>query len=174
MWLDRLRAFFETTHNTRFLIETLAMNALLDQARGRDEKAVETLGSAVELAQPGGLIRVFADLDPGLGALLQRLDLEGNAARYVGEILAAVRAGGKPARGPSGQPVTVPDVPSALTDREIEILALFAKGMTNKEIGYELYISAGTVKRHGENLYSKLGVHGRKQAVERARGLGIL
>jgi RNA polymerase sigma factor (sigma-70 family) len=52
-----------------------------------------------------------------------------------------------------------------LTRREREILALVAEGMTNAEIGARLWISAGTVRRHLENVYAKLEVHTRTAAV---------
>ena len=62
----------------------------------------------------------------------------------------------------------------ALTEREQEILALIADGLTNREIGDRLYISPGTVKAHSSSIYGKLGVHSRTQAVARARELDIL
>jgi DNA-binding CsgD family transcriptional regulator len=55
-----------------------------------------------------------------------------------------------------------------LTRREREVLSLVAEGMTNAEIGARLWISAGTVRRHLENVYSKLGVHTRTAAVRAA------
>jgi RNA polymerase sigma factor (sigma-70 family) len=57
-----------------------------------------------------------------------------------------------------------------LTRREREVLTLVAEGMTNAEIGARLWISAGTVRRHLENAYSKLEVHTRTGAVRAAFG----
>ena len=57
-----------------------------------------------------------------------------------------------------------------LTRREREVLSLVAEGMTNAEIGARLWISAGTVRRHLENAYSKLEVHTRTVAVRAAFG----
>ena len=65
-------------------------------------------------------------------------------------------------------------MPVALTTRELEILGLLAEGLAIKEIAAELYISPATVKRHANNIYGKLGVHGRFKAVAKATGLGIL
>lgn len=61
-----------------------------------------------------------------------------------------------------------------LTDREQEILQLQARRLTSKEIAQELFISPHTVNKHASNLYGKLQVAGRRQAVAKARMLGIL
>ena len=61
---------------------------------------------------------------------------------------------------------------NALTTREREILDLVAEGRTNKEVAAELWISTGTVRRHLENAYAKLGVHTRTAAVARLRRTG--
>lgn len=62
----------------------------------------------------------------------------------------------------------------ALSAREIEILELVAKGLSNKEIGAQLYISAATVKSHLLHVFSKLGVNDRTQAVTEAVSRGIV
>jgi LuxR family maltose regulon positive regulatory protein len=61
-----------------------------------------------------------------------------------------------------------------LTPRELDVLALLAQGLTNKEIAQRLVISPGTVKQHAYNLYQKLQVSNRQQAVNKASDLGIL
>jgi LuxR family transcriptional regulator, maltose regulon positive regulatory protein len=61
-----------------------------------------------------------------------------------------------------------------LSERELEVLQLVALGLSNAEIGVRLVISLSTVKGHTANIYSKLGVNSRTQAVARARQMGIL
>ena len=61
-----------------------------------------------------------------------------------------------------------------LTDRELEVLRLVADGMTNKQVAETLVLAVGTVKKHLKNVYDKLDVHSRTQAVARARELRIL
>jgi len=61
-----------------------------------------------------------------------------------------------------------------LTERELEILALFAEGLSNQEIADKLIISLGTVKAHSSNIYRKLDVRNRAQAVIKARELNLL
>jgi LuxR family maltose regulon positive regulatory protein len=62
----------------------------------------------------------------------------------------------------------------ALTDRELEILELLYKRLSNKEIAAQLVISPGTVKGHTIKIYQKLDVNSRRQAVEKAISLGLL
>jgi len=61
-----------------------------------------------------------------------------------------------------------------LSERELEILQLIAEGLTNQKIGAKLYLSLNTVKAHTRNIYAKLGVNSRTQAVARARTLGLI
>jgi DNA-binding NarL/FixJ family response regulator len=63
---------------------------------------------------------------------------------------------------------------SPLTEREREILALLARGASNREISEALFIAGGTVKNHLSNILSKLGVRDRTQAALKARELGLL
>jgi DNA-binding CsgD family transcriptional regulator len=66
------------------------------------------------------------------------------------------------------------DLVEPLTEREREVLALLAAGFSNREIAEELVLTPGTVKWHAHNLYGKLGVARRTQAIARARFLGLL
>ena len=61
-----------------------------------------------------------------------------------------------------------------LSARELEVLALVAEGLSNREIGERLFITPGTVKNHVSNVLAKLGVRGRTQAVLQAQELGLL
>ncbi len=73
-----------------------------------------------------------------------------------------------PARQPE-QPLAAP-----LTERELEVLRLIAEGRSNREIADKLFLTLGTVKWYGTQIYSKLGVDGRTRAVARARDLGMV
>jgi DNA-binding NarL/FixJ family response regulator len=83
----------------------------------------------------------------------------------------------------SSEPATIPPSPRSfsdandvaqLTEREREILALLARGASNREISEALYIASGTVKNHLSNILGKLGVRDRTQAALKARELGLL
>ena len=75
---------------------------------------------------------------------------------------------------PSISQTQEPDLIEPLSKRELKVLQLMAEGLTNPEIASRLFVSPKTVKAHARNIYGKLGVHNRTQAVTRARALGIL
>jgi LuxR family maltose regulon positive regulatory protein len=61
-----------------------------------------------------------------------------------------------------------------LTNRELDVLELLARRLSNKEIAEKLFISTTTVKGHLQNIYGKLDVSKRREAVEKAKNIGIL
>jgi LuxR family maltose regulon positive regulatory protein len=87
--------------------------------------------------------------------------------RLAAEMLATSGATGQ--RTTVDQPLVEP-----LSERELEVLQLIAEGLSNAEIAARLVIAHGTVKRHANNIYGKLGVQSRTQAVARSRDLGLL
>jgi LuxR family maltose regulon positive regulatory protein len=179
--LSGLERFLSKTHNQRFLMEVFALQALLLQKRGEETKARLVLKQALSLAQPGGFIRLFADLGPGLAGLLAHSSSGAEKSHYINRILNAFNSDRKVKsisttedRDEAKIPGDLPPLPGSLTNREIEILGMLGKRFTNKEIGNQLHIAPATVKRHAENIYLKLGVSGRREAVVRAESLGIL
>jgi LuxR family maltose regulon positive regulatory protein len=173
--LIQLREFCESTHNTRFLIETLALQALLSHAEGEKLAVLDALERALTLAQPGGFVRLFVDLGPGMAELLTELRAEGSKMRqYIDQILAAFDQDKTQASFPAPQSVTPQPLIEPLTGRELDVLALLARRLSYKEIAQRLVISPHTVKTHTKHIYSKLNVNNRRQAAARARELGLL
>ena len=183
--LPRLRAFVETIHNTRFLVEVLALQALLHEAYHESAAAQDALTQALLLAQPGGLVRVFVDRGPRMAHLLAALARKGVAPDYINQILQAFGKSAPAAPTPRDPnhwatgsaafpPLGRAELVTHLTDREHEILALLAQRLSNKEIAQALVISPQTVKRHIANLYEKLQAGGRREAVAVAIRLGLL
>jgi LuxR family maltose regulon positive regulatory protein len=80
-------------------------------------------------------------------------------------------AGAQTAQEPAGRGTA--GMVEPLSERELEVLRLIAAGLANREIAEELYIAVGTVKRHINHIYGKLGVHSRTQALARARDLDL-
>ena len=68
----------------------------------------------------------------------------------------------------------IPDYPSGLSQREVEVLRLLALGKSNREIGDELVITEGTVRRHVSNVYDKIGVSNRTEATRYALREGLV
>jgi len=169
-----LYTFTSTTHNRLFRLKTLILQARVLLKQGKDDKALAAVGEAVELAHPGKCIRHFVDDGLELAPLLSKLKLDEDGLRFVGEILAAMQSGPGAKSPASIGPNTQSGLVDPLTSREFEILALLGQHLSNQEIATELYISVKTVRRHTENIYGKLGVHGRRDAVAKAIGLGII
>jgi LuxR family transcriptional regulator, maltose regulon positive regulatory protein len=175
--LERLHGAVASQHNRRFAVDVLALQAWLDDLRGDEPAALAALQQAVALAQPGGIVRAFADLGPQMAGLLTRLRQQGYAVDFIGRLLRAFPAGqvdkfDLPRYAP--QPARPADLIEPLTYREQEILELLSQRLSAKEIAERLVISDRTVKRHTANIYQKLGAHGRQQAVAAGRTLGLL
>jgi DNA-binding NarL/FixJ family response regulator len=128
------------------------------------------------------VLTAYSD-DPYLYGLL-----DAGASGYLlktaegGEIVRAVRATakGEAAIDPAVAPRLIARLsrgarpPEALTDRELEVLRLVARGQTNKQIGLALQISDRTVQNHLANIYGKLDVASRTEAVTAALERGLI
>ena len=68
---------------------------------------------------------------------------------------------------------SAPPLTEPLSDRELDVLRLLADGQTNREIAQTLCVSVNTVKTHLKNIYGKLGVSNRREAVAQAKDLGL-
>jgi LuxR family maltose regulon positive regulatory protein len=175
--LDVLREFAQHTFNVRVQIEALALQALALEMQRKSADAFAALHTAVELARPGGFIRVFADLGRPMQAMLRRLAERGFAVETVRRILAAFPEPDQQiATGDIGFAIHTANarLVEPLTDRELDVLVLLREHLSNKEIARKLCLSPMTVKRYTVNLYGKLGVNKRWDAVVEAETLGIL
>ncbi len=171
--LKLLGQMAETAQWTGFLIEILALQALAFQAQGNVTQAMISLEQALFLAEPEGYVRLFIDKGPAMAALLRQAAARSIAVDYVGKLLAAL-AGETPGQEPS--PIVHPPSPlvEPLSERELEVLRLTAAGLSNREIAQELIVAVSTVKTHLNNIYRKLDVSSRTQAVARARDLKLM
>lgn len=147
------------------LLTIQVLEALAAESR---ESAVETLAGALRRAEPEGYIRLFLIQGGALVPLLKEAVRSGTAPGYVGRILAAQEAAPTVSPGQAGELI------EPLTERELEVLNLVVAGLSNREIAKLLTISLGTAKTHVHNLYGKLGVGSRVQAVSRARELNLI
>lgn len=164
------------------LFELLALQSLALNLMGQPDPALEALKESLEIAAPAQYIRVFLDEGEPMAAMLRRLQDSSDRGPFIRQIL-------QPAAPTEATPP--PPVPARaaaearvellhnryfepLTQREIDVLHLVESLCSNQEIAERLVITPGTVKRHLHNIYTKLDVESRRQAVVRARSLGIL
>ncbi len=177
--LTHLLKHVEVIHNTRKMIQVLALQAWAYDLQGRESEALEVLERALALARPGGFIRTFADLPPLLKLLHQprkhlkaRRQVDRKLNAYQQHILAAMSP--VAALPVSTEALLLQEDLEPLTNRELQILRLLDQNLTNKEIARELVLTTGTVKVHISNVYRKLSVNNRRAAVTLAKALGIL
>jgi LuxR family maltose regulon positive regulatory protein len=178
----------QAVHNTCQRVVILPLLALAHQKLQRLDPALDTLGRAVALAQPGGFMRPFVELGPEMADLLQALvargvvedSLEPAMVLYLNQVLAAfpqpIREPA-PARGPAsgtGRHAARQAGLEPLTQRESQALRLLATDLTTDEIASEMVVSVATVRTYAKRIYGKLEAHSRFEAVQRAQELGLL
>jgi LuxR family maltose regulon positive regulatory protein len=144
------------------------------QAQEDIDQALAKLERALILAKPGGFFRIFVDEGPPMARLLYEALSRGIAPEYVPRLLAAFTTDETEQASITPPRSSVSGLVEALSERELEVLQLIAEGLTNKEIASRLYLSLNTIKVHTRNIYGKLGVRNRTQAVTKAKSLGIL
>jgi LuxR family maltose regulon positive regulatory protein len=172
--LEEMLAIARDVHSEPHTIDLLALQALVCDAQGEGPKALDLLRQSLELAQPGGFLRVFVDLGPAMAPLLSRLAESEREPGYIRRILAAFAPAAMHPRAQRLDQTAQLEIVEPLTTREQEVLELLARRLSDKEIAQALHISPYTVRKHTSNLYSKLQVAGRQQAVRQARALGLL
>jgi LuxR family transcriptional regulator, maltose regulon positive regulatory protein len=157
-------------------LKVMVLQAVVHHAHGEKDKAVQLLGDALALAEPGGFIRLFVDEDPPMAHLLSEAAAHGIMPDYTGKLLAVFETQKQKSEDksslshpPPAQPVIEP-----LSQRELEVLRLIAQGLSNGEISERLFLALTTVKGHNQKIFGKLQVQRRTEAVARARELGLL
>lgn len=166
--LDNFESFAHEGGRQRSLISVYILQALNQQNYGRSKQAIIPLEKALHLAAPEGYRRAFLDEGQPLINLLPKV--RHLASDFVDQLLEDVQHEPR-LEVPSSliQPLVEP-----LSERELEILQFVADGLTNQEIAERLFLSVGTVKAHLHNIYGKLEVRGRTQAIARAREVNLI
>jgi LuxR family maltose regulon positive regulatory protein len=164
---DQMCQLAKKTGQGGLVIEALVLQALAFQGRKETAQALEVLEKALTLAQPEGYVRVFLDEGEAMTRLLCLAQSRKVGNSYAAALLAMI--GNIPAmKAPSMQLLIEP-----LTAREVEVLKLINTGCSNQDIADQLFISIPTVKRHISNIYGKLGVKSRTQALAICKELKI-
>jgi LuxR family transcriptional regulator, maltose regulon positive regulatory protein len=183
--LDALNTFASQIHFDSMRIDVLAVLALVQDAQAEEAAALETLDAALNLAEPGGFVRNFVDLGSPMADLLARQRRRHKAAQsavllYLDQILSAFpvpaqtryRPGSSSAA--SGALPRSPALAEPLTERESQVLDLLRTDLSPEEMAGQLRVSTVTVRTHIRNIYAKLDVHSRCEAVQAAKELGLL
>jgi LuxR family transcriptional regulator, maltose regulon positive regulatory protein len=189
--LEHLRAEAQTAPQAGSLVEPFALLALAHQGQGDMTQATTALDRALSLAEPEGYVRSFVDLGAEIRLMIsdrRRVLSEGGGlqiekdsdaqhlVQYIDKLLAAFPV------SQSAPPISKSEIsnlqsailPAPLSERELAVLRLIADGLSNQEIAERLIVSVNTVKTHINNIFGKLGVTSRTQALARARGLKLL
>jgi LuxR family maltose regulon positive regulatory protein len=170
-YLERQLELAETHGLADRVIELSILQALALEALGETDRALDALTRALKPAEPEGYVRLFVDEGAPLARLLYLAAARKLAPEYAGRLLSAFPEN---EWTPVTPPQTQPEIIEPLSQREIEVLQLIAEGLTNREIAQRLFLSPYTVRAHASNIYGKLSVRNRTEAVDKARALGIL
>jgi LuxR family transcriptional regulator, maltose regulon positive regulatory protein len=166
--LTRLYEFAKLGGRTIRVMETLLLQALVWHSRRDLARSLDCLNQALNIPCQGNYIRLFVDEGLPMAEMLHNAASKNIHACEVNLLLAGFDSSGKK---PSAlmQPLVEP-----LSQRELEVLQYLAKGLPNQAIADHLFVSLAAVKWHARNIYGKLAVNNRTQAVAKARELGIL
>jgi LuxR family maltose regulon positive regulatory protein len=175
--LARLERLATHRGRQRSLITIHVQQALAEQMLGNKAQALTALEKALSLAAPEDYRRAFLDEGPLVAVLLPRM--EHVAPAFVNHLQRTFATETKDERrrtkrvdssfGPGSPPLVEPP-----SERELQVLRLMAAGLSGPEIAEELVIAVSTVRSHIKSIYSKLDVHSRHEAVERAKALHLL
>jgi LuxR family maltose regulon positive regulatory protein len=156
---ERLLRQADTAGRAGLVIEILILKALSHQGKKDSERALKALERALSLARPEGYVRILLDEGEPMTRLLCQAQSRKVGTGYEAELLSTIGTTSGMTQ-PSMQLLVEP-----LTTRELEVLKLIEAGASNQEISEKLVISIPTVKRHISNIYAKLGVTSRTQAI---------
>jgi LuxR family transcriptional regulator, maltose regulon positive regulatory protein len=164
------------------LLESLALQAQALDAQGNREAAMEILIKALTFAEPEGFVRIFVEEGEAMYSLLlaaadQLASTTDPGAiplkAYITKLLNVFLGDSPTGLGPHPQN-KLADLVELLTSRELEVLQLIANGDSNRTIAEKLVITVSAVKKHTSNIFGKLDVNSRTQALARAHQLGLL
>jgi LuxR family maltose regulon positive regulatory protein len=152
----------------RWEIQAWLLKASVEDALGDAGASSRALERALDLAEPDGLLLPFL-LHPVPELLERHSRLRSTHASLISEILDLLSGHAPAPRTEDAEPLQDP-----LTEGELRVLRYLPTNLRGPEIASELFVSPNTIGSHLRNLYAKLGVHSRADAVTRARELGLL
>jgi len=169
--IDRLALSAESAGRIGHLIDLLNLQALALDALGDHDQALPSLERALLLAEPEGYVRIFLDNGNPIMHLLKEAARRNIAADYAIKLLNLIDKDDQ-TDGPIHSPSSL--LLDPLSDRELEVLQLIAQDLSYQEMADQIMVSLNTVRTHVKNIYSKLMVHKRSEAVAKAKELNLI
>jgi LuxR family maltose regulon positive regulatory protein len=166
--LEPIVAGTSPIENPRWEIQALLLKASAEDALGDTGASSRALERALDLAEPDGMLLPFL-LHPRPELLERHSRLQSTHASLISEILNLLAG-----RTPAARPENVQPLKDPLSETELRVLRYLPTNLRGPEIASELFVSPNTIRTHLRNVYAKLGVHSRADAVTRARELGLL
>lgn len=167
---NKLYESFEGKKIYRVFAEALILKSIINEKNGNKEKMLEDIIKAVNISYKENYLRIFLDEGEYLkniilrekGKLISKLEKE--QAVFLNNIIGAFS---------NKEEIKDADINELLSIREMEVLKYLKEGLNNTEIANSLFVSINTVKTHLLNIYTKLDVHSRTEALAKANELGI-
>jgi LuxR family transcriptional regulator, maltose regulon positive regulatory protein len=156
------------------IIEILILQALTLHAENDVEQSSTILKRVLILAEKKGFFSTLLLEGPQFARLLYESSIKESPSPYVNRLLLSFKEKGARSVIPAGSIETKSPLIEQLSEREMDVLRLLAEGLSRQEMSDKLFVSLHTVKTHLRNIYSKLGIHNRLQAINMAQSLGIL
>ncbi len=169
--VERLALSAESAGRMGHLIDLLILQAIGMEVHEDLNQALPYLKRALKLAEPEGFVRVFVNHGDSITDLLKEAARRDIAVDYVIKLLDQIDTATQPDLPDPSFPSLLVD---PLSDRELDVLRLMAQDLSYKEIADQIMVSLNTVRTHVKNIYSKLMVHKRSQAIAKARALHLL
>ncbi len=175
--LERLLNTAANENRKNSVVEILIVQTLAHRAQADQAATVATLANALKWAEPEGCVQIFLDEGKPLTDLLPKTASHEVSLPFLNKLMAMVTGDQQQTAVPPTPTIqlssAVPSLIEPLTPREQEVLQLLVAGRSNPEIAQQLVIAVTTVKTHVKNLYGKLQVKNRSQAVARAKELNL-
>jgi len=152
-------------------LKAMVAQAVVLHAMGSLDEALVVLSEALLLSEPSAFVRIFVDEGQAMATLLTALSDRGTLPDYTAQLLAVWAS----TQAPGVDLVHLQRIGvEPLSERELDILRLIQQGQSNQGIGESLFLSLHTVKWHNQNIFDKLQVKRRTEAVARALALKLL
>lgn len=168
--LSKLRSPVERLGHLAKILEIGILTAIALKAIGETQRAISAIKGVLSAAEPERFKRVFVDEAPLLSGLIDETISYGFESRFAKDILSALSEG-REKYEPLEKAETLIE---PLSDRELQVLRILESEMGVPEMAGHLHIAVSTLRTHIRNIYYKLGVHSRFEAVSKAKDLNLI